>query len=294
MSFLLALSAATIEPFMAFGFMRRALVATLAVSLAAGPLGTVLILRRMSMTGDAMSHAVLPGVAVGFLLAGMSLPIMSLGGVITGLAVALAAGLVTRFTRSAEDASFASFYLIALAVGVVLVSLKGNNVDLLGLLFGSILGIDRESLILISVLVSVALLVLAVIWRPLILDCFDTQFLAAMGGRGGLWHGIYLTLLVLVLVASFQTLGTLMSIGLMMLPATAARFWSQSLGVIVPVASLLAMVSGLIGLVISINSGLPAGPSIILVAGGVYCLSLLFGRYGVLRLQRRTHRHLKG
>ncbi|MDI9408408.1 MAG: metal ABC transporter permease [Candidatus Pacebacteria bacterium] len=294
MSLLSTLFAATIEPFIAFGFMRRALVATLALSLAAGPLGTILILRRMSLMGDALSHAVLPGVALGFLLAGLSLPIMSLGGVLSGLAVALAAGLVTRFTRSNEDASFASFYLIALAIGVTLVSLKGNNVDLLRLLFGSILGIDNSALVLIAALVSVALLVLAVIWRPLILDCFDTQFLAAMGGRGGIWHGLYLTLLALVLVASFQTLGTLMAIGLLMLPATAARFWSQSLGVIVPIASGMAMVSGFIGLVISFNSGLPAGPSIILVAGGVYLLSLILGRYGVVRLRRRSHRHLRG
>ncbi|MCX8500168.1 MAG: metal ABC transporter permease, partial [Alphaproteobacteria bacterium] len=238
-----------------------------------------------------LSHAVLPGVALGFLLGGLSLPFMSLGGVISGLIVALGAGLVTRFTRSAEDASFASFYLMALAIGVVLVSLKGNNVDLLRLLFGSILGIDRSALVLISALVSVALLGLAVIWRPLILDCFDTQFLAAMGGRGGLWHGIYLVLLALVLVASFQTLGTLMAVGLMMLPATAARVWSQSLGVIVPLASLLAMASGVVGLILSFATALPAGPAIILVAGVFYLGSLLLGRYGVVRLRLTPHRH---
>src|SRR6201981_3065100 len=130
---------AGLAPFWEFGFMRRALVGCLALALGCGPIGPILVIRRMSLMGDALSHAVLPGAALGFIFAGLSLPAMSFGGVVAGLVVALLSGIVTRLTPLREDASFAAFYLISLALGVLLVSTHGSNVDLLHLLFGSIL-----------------------------------------------------------------------------------------------------------------------------------------------------------
>ncbi len=125
------------QPFIEFGFMRRALVVCLALSLSTTMLGVFLLLRRMSLMGDALSHAILPGVAVGgYLLSGMSLLAMTLGGFIAGIVVALVAGWVSRRTPLKEDASFAGFYLGSLALGVTLVSLRGSSVDLLHLLFG--------------------------------------------------------------------------------------------------------------------------------------------------------------
>ena len=205
-------------PFAEFGFMRRALVGCLALALGGGPIGTFLVIRRMSLMGDALSHAVLPGAALGFILGGLSLPAISLGGVGAGLVVALLSGLVTRLTPLREDASFAAFYLISLAIGVLLVSTHGSNVDLLHLLFGSILAIDDATLVLIGAVASIGLLSLAIIYRPLVVECFDPGFLRAVGGRGGLVHTVFLALVVLNLVAGFQALGTLMAVGLMMLP----------------------------------------------------------------------------
>jgi zinc/manganese transport system permease protein len=168
-------------PFVEFGFMRRALVGCFALALGCGPIGTILVIRRMSLMGDALSHAVLPGAALGFITAGLSLPAMSFGGVAAGLIVALLSGLVTRLTPLREDASFAAFYLISLALGVLLVSIHGSNVDLLRLLFGSILAIDDTALILIGSIATVSMLVLAVIYRPLVVECFDPGFLRAVG-----------------------------------------------------------------------------------------------------------------
>src|SRR5919108_245536 len=111
---------ATLAPFAEFGFMRRGLVGCLALALGCGPIGTILVIRRMSLMGDALSHAVLPGAALGFIFAGLWLPAMTLGGVAVGLAVALLSGLVTRLTPLREDASFAAFYLISLALGVLM------------------------------------------------------------------------------------------------------------------------------------------------------------------------------
>ena len=272
-----------VAPFVDFGFMRRALVACLALAIGAGPIGVLLMLRRMSLMGDAMSHAVLPGAAIGFLVAGsLSLPAMGLGGLVAGLAVALMSGLVSRTTILREDASFASFYLASLAAGVLIVSLRGSNIDLLHVLFGTILAIDAPALYLVGGIASVTLIVLAAVYRPLVAECFDPGFLRAAGGYGQRYHLLFMFLVVLNLVAGFQALGTLMAVGLMMLPASVARLWAQSLPGMAAVAAATAAVSGCVGLIVSFHAGLASGPSIILTAAVVYGVSLIVAPSGVL------------
>jgi len=280
-----------LAPFADFSFMRRALVACLALSLGCAPVGMFLLLRRMSLLGDALSHSVLPGAAVGFLLGGLSLPAMGLGGFVAGLTVALLSGLVTRFTALREDANFAAFYLISLASGVMIVSAHGSNVDLMHVLFGSVLAVDDLSLLLVASIASITLLGFALLYRPLVAECFDPGFLRAAGGGGAWVHLAFLVLVVLNLVAGFQALGTLMAVGMMMLPAAAARMWASSLWTLVAVAALIAFVSGYAGLVVSYHFELPSGPAIVLVAGAVYLLSLLVGRVGGVlpRLIRPSH-----
>lgn len=285
-------AALLLQPFAEYGFMRRALVATLALSMGSAPMGTLLVLRRMSLVGDAMGHALLPGAALGFLIAGFSLAAMSAGGFAAALAVALAAGFVTRTTSQREDASFAAFYLIALALGVMLVSTRGSSVDLMHLLFGSILAVDDAALLLIAAVASLTLVVLAVIYRPLVVECLDPGFLRNVGGRGPLVHGVFLMLTVGNLVAGFQALGTLMAVGLMMLPATAARFWTGELWSLALVAVGIAAASGFLGLLLSFHAQWPSGPAIVLVAGAAYLISVVAGpRDGLLwRQLRRSHR----
>ena len=280
-----------LAPFAEFGFMRRALVGCLALALSCGPIGTILVIRRMSLMGDALSHAVLPGAAFGFITAGLSLPAMSLGGIVAGLIVALLSGLVTRLTPLREDASFAGFYLISLALGVLLVSVHGSNVDLLRLLFGSILAVDDAALILIGGIATASLLLLAVIYRPLVVECFDPGFLRAVGGHGGLVHTLFLALVVFNLVAGFQALGTLMAVGLMMLPAAAARFWVRELWSLSAASGALALGSGFVGLLVSYHLDLPSGPAIVLVAGLGYIVSVALGPRDSLRALyvRRSH-----
>ncbi len=279
-----------IAPFADYGFMRRALVACLALGLGSGPIGVLLMLRRMSLVGDAMSHAILPGAAIGFLVAGLSLPAMGIGGMAAGLAVALLSGLVSRGTILREDASFASFYLASLALGVLIVSLRGSNIDLLHVLFGTILAIDAPSLYLIAAIVSVTVVALAVVYRPLVVECFDPGFLRAVNGRGSFYHGLFLVLVVANLVAAFQALGTLMAVGLMMLPAAVARLWATTLPGMMALAGLVAGLSGLIGLVVSFHVSLASGPTIVLTASLFYVVSVLFGRGGLARrLTSRPH-----
>jgi zinc/manganese transport system permease protein len=285
---------AFLQPFVEFGFMRRALVGVLALALGGGPIGTLLILRRMSLMGDALSHAVLPGVALGFLVGGLSVPAMSLGGFVAGLTVALASGLVTRLTPLREDASFAAFYLISLASGVMIVSLRGSNVDLLHVLFGTILSIDDAALLLIAGVATVSLFALAVLYRPLVLECFDPIFLRTAGRAGGGIHALFLGLVVLNLVAGFQALGTLMAVGLMMLPAVSARFWARQVWSLAAVSTLIALLSGYAGLLLSYHLALPSGPAIILAAGAIHMVSIAVGTRDSLRARYLRHRHLEG
>ena len=275
---------AFIAPFVDYGFMRRALVACLALGLGSAPIGVLLMLRRMSLVGDAMSHAILPGAAVGFLVAGgLSLPAMGLGGLIAGLSVALLSGLISRTTALREDASFATFYLTSLALGVLIVSLRGSNIDLLHVLFGTILAIDATALYLVGGIASFTLVMLALVYRPLVAECFDPGFLRAVAGRGSAYHFLFLFLVVLNLVAGFQALGTLMAVGLMMLPAAVARLWTQSLPAMFVTAAGTAVISGYLGLVASFHYGVASGPAIILTASIIYGVSLLISPSGALR-----------
>ncbi|MGQ0710105.1 MAG: metal ABC transporter permease [Rhodoferax sp.] len=271
-----------LSPFAEFAFMRRALVATLALALSAAPLGVFLTLRRMSLLGDALSHAVLPGVALGFMVGGLSLSAMALGGVLAGMLVAGVAGAVSRLTPLKEDASLAAIYLVALALGVTLISRHGTQLDLLHILFGSALGVDSTGLLLAATVATASVLALALMYRGLVLETFDPVFLMAQ--RSGLpawvWQQGFLMLVVLNLVAGFQTLGTLMAVGLMMLPAVSARLWHHTLPAQLLNASAQAALAGVSGLLLSYHFDTPSGATIIGCAGALYGLSLLLAPCG--------------
>ncbi len=280
-------------PFAEFDFMRRALVGVVAIALGGGPIGVFLMLRRMSLTGDAMAHAILPGAAVGYLMAGLSLPAMTIGGLFAGVVVAVAAGLISRFTALKEDASLAAFYLLSLALGVTLVSLRGSNVDLLHVLFGTVLALDDSTLLLIAGISTVTVLALAVLYRPLVLECVDPTFLRSVSRAGTPTHLMFLGLVVLNLVGGFHALGTLLAVGIMMLPAAASRFWSNDITMMMLLSVLIGIVSGIGGLLLSYHAELPAGPAIILTAGAVYAASLVLGREGGLLWLAWPGRHLE-
>jgi zinc/manganese transport system permease protein len=282
-----------IGPFAEYEFLRRALAGALALAFGAGPVGVFLMLRRMSLMGDAMAHAILPGAAVGFLFAGLNLYAMTAGGLIAGLVVALLAGIVARTTELKEDASLAAFFLVSLAVGVTIVSARGNNIDLLHFLFGNVLALDNETLLLVAGFATMSLLVLALIWRPLVLECVDPGFLRSVSRAGGPVHILFLALVVMNLVGGFHALGTLLAVGLMMLPAAAARFWARDITLMIVIAGAIGAASGYAGLLVSFHSGLPAGPAIILVAGAIYAGSVLLGSVGGLLRRGIPRRHLE-
>jgi zinc/manganese transport system permease protein len=264
-----------VAPFSEYAFMRSALVACMALAVASGPLGTLLLLRRMGLVGDVLSHAVMPGAAVGFALAGSSLAVLSVGGLFTGIAVVLLMILGTRFGAQREDASLAAFYFASIGVGVLIVSLRGTNLDLMHVLLGTVLAIDVPALILVVAFASVVVAVLALIFRPLAIQSFDPAFLRTMGGGDSTYRAIFLVLVVLDLVAGFQAFGTLLAGVPLLLPAAAARCWAQRIGPLVGLSIGFGIVAGYAGLLVSYHLTVPSGPSIACAAALIYAVSAL-------------------
>lgn len=276
-----------IEPFETLAFMRAALVACLALALTNGAVGTLLVLRRMSLDGDVLGHAVMPGAAVGFLYAGPSPTWLSLGGLASGLAVAALASLITG-GQGRRDAGLVAFYLVALSLGVALVAWRGSNVDVVRVLFGTILAIDRRALLQIAAASSVIILVIAVLYRPLAVGAFDPAFLRAMEARVP-YGAVFLAIVVLALVVSFQAFGTLLAVGPMLLPAAAARCWGLGVAASMALATGFGFAAAVAGLLISYHGNLPSGPAIVLTAGLLFGISLVASN-----LSRRLAQMIKG
>jgi zinc/manganese transport system permease protein len=282
-----------ISPFIEFGFMRRALAGCLALSLGATPIGVFLMLRRMSLAGDAISHAILPGAAIGYLIAGLSLSAMTIGGLVAGIAVALLAGGVARNSVIKEDTSLATFYLISLSAGVLIISMRGSNVDLLHVLFGSVLALDDAALLLLASFASCSIVAIAGGLRLIVLECCDPSYLARISRLSPVAHYGFMVLVVLNLIGGFHALGTLMAVGIMILPSAAARLWVDNIVPLILVAVVIAFSGSLIGLLLSYYVNLPAGPAIVLTLGGLYVLSMAIAPLGPLVSHLRPRWHFE-
>jgi zinc/manganese transport system permease protein len=265
-----------------YAFMRRAFVVTTILSASVAPVGAFLVLRRLSLAGEAMAHAITPGVVIGFVTAGLSVMSLLFGGLIAGVGVAVLTAYLARNTILRSDASLASLYLIALAIGIFILSAAGSAVPLKSFLFGSILGVDDASIILVGGVATVTLVTFALILRPLIMSTCDPVFFESQVKRPWIVDQGFMFLLVLNLLAAFKTLGTLMAVGLMILPATAARYWSGTITAQLGLGFLFSLLSCWLGLTLSyVLPETPSGPAIVLVAGVIFILSALFGPLGL-------------
>ena len=273
----------TLEAWWSYEFVRRAVIATLVLSISVAPVGCFMVLRRLSLAGEALAHAIVPGIAIAFLISGgLTVGAMLVGGVIAGLAVALSATMLARLSIIREEAGLASLYLIALAIGIFILSLNGSAVPLKSFLFGKILGLSDGTLILIGATATITLLSFAFMLRPLIVSTLDPGFFESQLRRPWIVQIWFMLLVVLNLIASFRALGTLMAVGLMILPATSARYWVSSLTGYVLVSMAIAMASCMIGIALSLTfTDIPTGPCIVIVAGGLFLFSLVLGPNGL-------------
>ena len=270
-------------PFAEYDFLSHALLASVVLSFSAAPLGVFLLLKRLSLVGDALSHSILPGVAVGYFLFGFSLPGMTFGGFFAGVLIILISHWVSQKTHLKQETSFAAFYLISLALGVLLISSKGSQVDLIHVLFGNLLALDQATLILISVVAGFTVIFFALAFKPLILEAFDQEFyqvkiMKYQGWRRSLLQSVpflFLIMLVLNLVSSFHAIGTLLSLGLIILPAATASLWVKTIGRLILTSLLISISSSYAGLLLSYHFDLSVGPTIVACIGAVYSASLI-------------------
>lgn len=274
-------------PFVEFDFLSHAFAASLILSVSAAPLGVFLLLKKLSLVGDALSHSILPGVAVGYFLFGFSLPGMTFGGLIAGVLIILISQMVTQKTHLKQDTSFASFYLLSLALGVLLISAKGSQVDLIHVLFGNLLAIDQATLLLISSVSVCTIVFFALAFKPLLLEAFDQEFyrMKIMPFRG--WKKfalqsvpfLFLIILVLNLVSSFHAIGTLLSLGLIILPAATASLWVKTIGKLILFSLFFSTACCYLGLLLSYHLDWSTGPTIVVCLGIFYSLSLVLRKF---------------
>ena len=283
-----------LDQMLSYSFMQRALAVTTLLSFSIVPVGAFLVLRRLSLAGEAMAHAITPGIVIAFVWAGLSVMSLLVGGLIAGFFVAFATAFLGRKTLLRSDAALASLYLIALAVGIFILSASGSAVPLKSFLFGSILGIDDASFVLVACVATITLAVFAVILRPLIMSTCDPVFFEAQYPNFRWLDHLFMLLVVLNLIAAFKTLGTLMAVGLMILPATSARYWVNTISGQLGLGLVFALLSCWLGLVASyLLPSTPAGPGIILVASIIFTISAVSGRHGLVSrsIQSRGKTH---
>ncbi|WP_432454668.1 MULTISPECIES: metal ABC transporter permease [unclassified Agarivorans] len=293
---MLELSEILFAPFIDYQFMSRALLGCATLSLGSAPIGVFLMLRRLSLTGDAMAHAILPGAALAYLMCGLSVLAMTIGGLIAGLLVAMLAGATALKTNSSEDSTLAAYYLGSLALGVLLISAKGSSIDLLHVLFGTALALDNTALTLLLLICLCSLLILTLIYRPLVLESLNHDYLDGFGKSGKIAHLAFMFLVVANLVAGFHALGTLMAVGLMILPACIARFWTRKLEPMLLLSIALSISACWAGLLFSYYFGFATSPSIVLLLTVGYLLSVIFSPQNGLLMRHQckqtpAHQH---
>ncbi len=281
-----------LEPF-GYAFMQRALLSCALIGFTNGFLGTFIILRRQALLADALSHSLLPGVAVAAIFVGLSPGGLILGGLIAALLVALGGQMLARNSRLKDETAVASLYIVAFAVGVVLIRFSRVKVDLTHFLFGNILGVSDGDLWISYLTAFITLTSLAVFQRPLLLTLFDATVAHASGIRVRWLETGLLALTVLGLVASLQAVGVLLSLGLLILPAATAYLLTDSFPRMLWGGAVIGLLGSVSGLFLSFFANIPSGPCIILLLALFLGTAYIFSpNYGLLTsLLRKRHFH---
>lgn len=265
------------------------LVTLSALALSASPLGVFLVQRRLSLMGDAMSHGILPGAAIGFLIAGLSAPAMAIGGLAAGVAVAFLATAIARHTAIREDASLAAIYMIALAAGALLMMASGSEVDLVHVLFGDGVAIPPDRMTLILAASAATLIAFPWLYRSVLAAAVD-PLSQPRTRHAALAHYGFLGLVVVNLIAAFLAVGSLLGVAVMIFPAICARLWAPTIDRMMIAAAVIGLIGVIMGLVAAYLMHLPPGPAIVLMLGLLFIVSLLFGSADGWFARRRVRR----
>jgi ABC-type Mn2+/Zn2+ transport system permease subunit/Mn-dependent DtxR family transcriptional regulator len=265
-----------LEP-LQYEFMQRAVVASVIVGITCGLIGAFIMLRKMSLMGDALAHAVLPGVIIGFMIAGKDPLAMFFGAVTAGIISALLIGFINRNSKIKEDTSMGVVFSGAFALGILLVSqLKNVHIDLTSYLFGDILGVSRGDIILSLVIGFVVLLSVLLYYKQLLVTSFDPTMAAVMGVSTGLVHYFLMSLLSMTIVASLQSVGVILVIAMLITPAATAYLLTDRLHKMLILSVIIGTLTALVGLFGSYHFNFASGASMVVFAAIVFLLVLLF------------------
>ncbi|MEQ1861823.1 MAG: metal ABC transporter permease [Chthoniobacteraceae bacterium] len=282
------------EPF-THDFMQRALVGGAIIGFANGFLGGFVVLRRLALMADALSHSMLPGLVLGTVLAGgLTLSALFSGGLVAALLVALGALLIARSSRLKEDTALAVLYTIAVAMGLVLRSVWNVRVPLEHYLFGNILGLSNADLWLAWGVTLVGIPLLAAFQRSYLLLLFEPSVARSQRVFVGALNLLLIVLLVVTMVASVHAVGVILMLGLLIAPAATVYLLCDSFPAMLWGGGLIGAFGSVAGLVVSFHvNNLPSGAAIILALGVIFVLTWIFSpRYGVLRrLRQPRHFH---
>lgn len=281
-----------LEPFR-LEFMQRALIGCVLIGFTNGFLSAYIVMRRLALMADALSHSLLPGLAIGVILFGLTPVSLFFGALSAALFVSLGAELISRSSRVKEDTALGILYTVAFSIGIVLLSFSKVKVELHHILFGNILGISNSDLWTIYWISFATLILLVALQRPLLVMLFEPSIAATQGVRVSALNYLVLTLLVLSMISSVKAVGVILSLGLLTAPAATIYLFSNSFAKMFWGGGILGLVGSCLGLFLSYWLNVPSGACIVLVLGGIFCLAFLFSpKYGVLpRMFRKRHLH---
>jgi len=263
-----------------YDFLQKALVTSVMVGIICGVIGCFIILRGMSLMGDAISHAVLPGVAISYLL-GIN---FFIGAVATGLLTALGIGFVSQNSRIKNDTAIGILFTSAFALGIILISFLRSSSDLYHILFGNVLAVRPSDMWMTLAIGLIVLGAIFLFYKELLVTSFDPTMAAAYGLSTRLIHYLLMTMLTLVTVASLQTVGIILVVAMLITPAATAYLLTNRLSRMIFLSAGLGTISSVVGLYFSFTYNLSSGASIVLVATALFALVFIFSpRHGLLR-----------
>ncbi|HAR3152435.1 TPA: metal ABC transporter permease [Staphylococcus aureus] len=264
-----------VEHLSTYQFLNRALITSIIVGIVCGTVGSLIVLRGLSLMGDAMSHAVLPGVALSFLF---GIP-MFVGALITGMIASIFIGYITSSSKTKPDAAIGISFTAFLASGIIIISLINTTTDLYHILFGNLLAITNSAFLTTIVIGSIVLILIIIFYRPLMISTFDPTFSRMSGLNTTLLHYFVMLLLSLVTVASIQTVGIILVVALLITPASTAFLISKKLYSMMIIASLISVISSIVGLYYSYIYNIPSGATIVLCTFVIYIITLFFTKF---------------
>lgn len=281
-----------LDPFH-FEFMQRALLGCILIGFTNGFLSAFIVLRRMALLADALSHSLLPGLAIGAIFFGLAPMGLFFGAVSAAGMVALGGQLLSRSSRLKDDTAIAALYTIAFALGILLLNYSRVKVDLHHFLFGNILGLTDLDLWISYAISALTLLVLISQQRALLFTLFDATVAKSQGVPVTRLLYLLMILMVLAMISSLQAVGVVLSLGLLVLPGATVYLWCDSFDAMAWGGGVIGMIGSCAGLLISYWTNIGSGPAIVLVLGVFLLASYLFSpRYGILiRLFKPRHLH---